>query len=70
MRSDYTYELRDRAGTILSTGRLTLAERPAPGSTIQLGKHAPSSSKCNPTPTRHTSSSSRSRRPHLTQPRK
>jgi hypothetical protein len=38
MRSDYTYELRDRSGSILSTGRLTLDERPAPGSTIQLGK--------------------------------
>jgi hypothetical protein len=37
MRSDYTYELRDRSGTILSTGRLTLDERPAAGSTIQLG---------------------------------
>jgi hypothetical protein len=35
--SDYSYELRDRDGTVSSTGRLNLEQRPAPGTTIRLG---------------------------------
>jgi hypothetical protein len=32
-----TYELRGGAGEIVSTGRITLEQRPAIGETIQLG---------------------------------
>jgi hypothetical protein len=34
----YSYELHDRAGKVSSTGRLSLAKKPAPGTIIQLGK--------------------------------
>jgi hypothetical protein len=32
-----TYELRDRSGVILSTGRITLEQRPVVGQAIRLG---------------------------------
>jgi hypothetical protein len=34
---DCTYELRDRSGKVVSTGRLSLEAQPSPGSSVRLG---------------------------------